>query len=178
MTPTALAISAVLALQASASQAPTGQASITRTEVADPMQIDVSLGADTDPKGQPRAPFNQQPVGKLRAYPDTDQFVCDQARVRMLTVKKSAESATEVVLDTSLTLISDWPLQDVDVALALVGSDGKVYDRQAWDNLTLGAWSHSYYTPRAQFHIPAADWHQLFSDGKSPLIRIVVDIQE
>lgn len=127
---------------------------------------------------QPRLPFDQQPLGKLRAYPDTDKFVCDQARVRMLTVKKSAESASEVVIDTSLTLSSDWPMQDVDITEALVGADGKVYGRQFWDNLTLGAWSHSYYTPRAQFRVPAADWKRLFADGQAPLIRIVVDIQE
>lgn len=103
----------------------TAAGSAGRTEVPDPMQIEVSLGADVDIKGNPREPFNQQPLGKARAYPETDRFVCDQARVRMLTVKRVAETPTEVVIEASPTLISEWPLQDVDLTVALVGKDGQ-----------------------------------------------------
>lgn len=164
-------------LQVSAGQAPqTGSAG--RTEVPDPMQIEVSLGADVDGQGKPRASFEQQPLGKVRAYPETDRFVCDQARVRMLTVKKVAETSSEVVVEASLTLISEWSLQDVDLTVALVGKDGKVVGQQFWDNLTLGAWSHSYKPPKAEFRIPAPRWHELFVDGAAPLLRVIVDIQE
>lgn len=43
-----------------------------RTEIPDPMQIEVSLGADVDAGGTARASFDQQPLGKARAYPETD----------------------------------------------------------------------------------------------------------
>src|SRR5689334_11783528 len=120
----------LLLLQVSAGPAP---GSAGRTEVPDPMQIDVPLGADTDASGKPRESFAQQPVGKARAYPETDRFVCDQARVRMLTVKKLAETADEVVLEAALTLISEWPLQDIDLTVALVAADGQVIGQKAWD---------------------------------------------
>lgn len=149
-----------------------------RTEVADPMQIEVSLGADVDSKGNPREPFNQQPLGKARAYPETDRFVCDQARVRMLTVKKVVETPTEVVIEAATTLISEWPLQDIDLTVALVGKDGRVVGRQFWDNLTLGAWSRSYKPPKAEFRIPVQEWRELFNEDSGPLIRVIVDIQE
>lgn len=149
-----------------------------RTEVPDPMQIDISLGADVDAKGNPREPFDHQPLGKARIYPETDRFVCDQARVRMLTVKKLSETPTEVVIQAALTLISEWPLQDVDLTVALVGKDGQVVKQQFWDNLTLGAWSHSYIPPKAEFKVPVSTWKELFASGAAPVLRIIVDIQE
>ncbi len=97
----------------------------TRTEVVDPMAIEVSLGADVDPKGQPREPFDRQPLGKARAYPEVDRYVCDQARVRMLTVKKVAETPAEIGVEASLTLVSEWSLQDIDLTVALIDSQGK-----------------------------------------------------
>lgn len=169
-------IGAVLALlQVSASQA---SGSAGRTEVPDPMQIEVSLGADVDAKGAPRQPFDQQPPGKARAYPETDRFVCDQARVRMLTVKKTSETSAEVVIEASPTLVSEWPLQDIDLTIALVSEEGRVIGQQFWNDLTLGAWSRSYKPPKAQFKVPAQQWRELFVDGAAPLLRIVVDIQE
>jgi hypothetical protein len=161
--------------QVTASTAP---GSSGRTEVPDPMQIDVSLGADVDIKGNPREPFDQQPLGKARAYPEIDRFVCDQARVRMLTVKRVAETETEVVIEASPMLISEWPLQDVDLTVALVGQEGQVIGRQSWDNLTLGAWSRSYKPPKAELRVPVQQWRELFKDGSAPLLRIIVDIQE
>jgi hypothetical protein len=149
-----------------------------RTEVPDPMQIDISLGADVDARGNPRESFDHQPLGKARIYPETDRFVCDQARVRMLTVKKLSETPTEVVIQAALTLISEWPLQDVDLTVALVGKDGRVVKQQFWDNLTLGAWSHSYIPPKAEFRVPASTWKELFASGAAPVLRIIVDIQE
>jgi hypothetical protein len=165
-------------IQVSAGQAPQGAASVGRTEVPDPMQIEVSLGADADSQGKARPSFEQQPLAKVRAYPETDRFVCDQARVRMLTIKKVEETPEEVAVEVGLTMVSEWPMQDVDLTVALVSKDGKVIGQQFWDNLTLGAWSHSYKPPRAKFMIPAARWHELFADGASPLLRVVVDIQE
>jgi hypothetical protein len=162
--------------QVTAGQATATQ--VTRTEVADPMQIDIALGADTDLKGRPRPPFNEQPLGKARAYPETDRFVCDQARVRMLTVKKTAESVDEVVIEVSATLISDWPMQDIDLTVALLSVDDRVIGSQQWDNLTLGAWSRSYTPPKATFRVPATEWGALFADGAAPTLRLVVDIQE
>lgn len=149
-----------------------------RTEVPDPMQIEVSLGADVDAKGNPRDSFDHQPLGKARSYPETDRFVCDQARVRMLTVKKLSETPTEVVIQAALTLISEWPLQDVDLTVALVSKDGQVIKQQLWDNLTLGAWSRSYVPPKAEFRVPAPVWKDLFANGAAPAVRIIVDIQE
>ncbi|MEP7012256.1 MAG: hypothetical protein ABJC13_18190 [Acidobacteriota bacterium] len=150
----------------------------TRTEVADPMAIEVSLGADVDPKGQAREPFDRQPLGKARAYPETDRYVCDQARVRMLTVKKIAESPTEVAIEASLTLVSEWPLQDIDLTVALIDSQGKEVGHRFWNNLTLGAWSRSYVPPKAEFKIPVTRWTELFANGSAPKLRITVDIQE
>lgn len=132
----------------------TAAGSAGRTEVSDPMQIEVSLGADVDIRGNPREPFNQQPLGKARAYAETDRFVCDQARVRMLTVKRVAETPAEVVIEAAPTLISEWPLQDIDLTVALVSKGGRVIGQQFWDNLTLGAWSRSYRPPKAEFRIP------------------------
>jgi hypothetical protein len=149
-----------------------------RTELPDPMQIDVSLGADVDVKGNPRDSFDHQPVGKARIFPETDRFVCDQARVRMLTVKKTSETPTEITVEAALTLISEWPLQDVDLTVALVSKDGQVVRQQFWNDLTLGAWSRSYKPPKAEFKIPASQWGDLFSGGSAPLLRIVMDIQE
>lgn len=165
----------LLVTQISAGQAP---GSAGRTEVPDPMQIQVPLGADVDMNGKPRLAFDQQPLGKARAYPEVDRFVCDQARVRMLTVKKVAETPEEVVVEAALTLVSEWSLQDVDVTVALVGQDGQVAGQQFWDNLTLGTWSRSYKPPKAEFRIPAARWRELFADGAAPLLRITVDIQD
>lgn len=162
-------------LQVTAGTAP---GSAGRTEVPDPMQIDVSLGADVDIRGNPREPFDQQPLGKARAYPETDRFVCDQARVRMLTVKRVAETETEVVIEAAPTLISEWPLQDVDLTVALVGKDGQVVSRRSWDNLTLGTWSRSYKPPKAEFRVPVQQWRELFNNGSAPLLRVIVDIQE
>jgi hypothetical protein len=156
----------------------TAAGSAGRTEVPDPMQIEISLGSDVDIKGNPREPFNQQPLGKARAYPETDRFVCDQARVRMLTVKRVAETPTEVVLEASPTLISEWPLQDVDLTVALVGKDGQVIGKQFWNDLTLGAWSRSYKPPKAEFRVPVQQWRELFDEGSAPLVRVIVDIQE
>lgn len=176
MTEIVLAIGTVLALfQVSASQAP---GSAGRTEVPDPMQIEVSLGADADAKGAPRQSLDQQPLGKARAYPETDRFVCDQARVRMLTVKKTSETETEVVIEAAPTLVSEWSLQDIDLTVALVSKDGRVIGQQFWNDLTLGTWSRSYKPPKAQFKIPVQQWRELFADGSAPLLRIVLDIQE
>jgi len=142
------------------------------------MQIEVSLGADIDAKGQPREPFDRQPLGKARAYPETDRFVCDQARVRMLTVKKVTETPVEVGIEAALTMVSDWPLQDVDLTVELVSKSGVVIGRQFWKAVTLGAWSRSYKPPKAELRIPTARWRDLFSEGAAPLLRITVDIQE
>jgi hypothetical protein len=167
---------AILALaQVSAATAP---GSTGRTEITDPMQIDVSLGADVDAKGNPRESFDHQPLGKARIYPEVDRFVCDQAHVRMLTVKRISETPNEVVVEAALTLMTDWPLQDIDLTVALIGKDGEVIKKQFWDNLTLGAWSHSYKPPKAEFRIPASKWSDLFSGGSAPMLRIIVDIQE
>jgi hypothetical protein len=178
----AVVVGSLLASSGSDGQVTAGQASgtsqVTRTEIADPMQIDISLGADTDIKGQPRPPFNEQPLGKARAYPETNNFVCDQARVRMLTVKKVAESADEVVIEAAPMLISEWPMQDVDLTVALLSADGRLIGSQQWDNLTLGAWSRSYTPPKATFRVPPAEWGALFTDGAAPTLRLVVDIQE
>lgn len=162
-------------MQVAASQAP---GSAGRTEVPDPMQLDISLGADKDAKGNPREPFDRQPLGKARSYPETDRFVCDQARVRMLTVKKTSETATDVTIEASLTLITEWPLQDVDLTVALVGKNGQVLKQKFWNDLTLGQWSHSYTPPKAEFSFPIAQWKELFAEGAAPLLRIVVDVQE
>ncbi len=153
-------------------------AGASRTEVADPMAIEVSLGVDVDSKGQPREPFDRQPLGKARAYPEVDRYVCDQARVRMLTVKKVAETAAEVDVEASLTLVTEWPLQDIDLTVALIDSQGKEVGHKSWNNLTLGAWSRSYVPPKAEFKIPAARWTELFANGSAPKLRITVDIQE
>jgi hypothetical protein len=96
----------------------------------------------------------------------------------MLTVKKIAESADEIEIEASLTLVSEWPLQDVDLTLSLVAKDGQVVAKKSWNNITLGAWSRSYVPPKAQFKIPSARWRELFSAGSAPILRIVVDIQE
>lgn len=156
----------------------TATGSAGRTEVPDPMQIDISLGADLDIKGNPREPFDQQPLGKARAYPETDRFVCDQARVRMLTVKRVAETPTDVVIEATPTLISEWPLQDVDLTVALVGKDGQIVGKQFWNDLTLGAWSRSYKPPKAEFRVPVQQWREFFEEGSAPLVRVIVDIQE
>lgn len=177
----ALATGALLAMFQVTAGTATGSPTLSsagRTEIPDPMQIEVSLGADLDAKGQPRTSFDQQPLGKARAYPETDRFVCDQARVRMLTVKKSAETPDEVVLEAALTLVSEWPLQDVDLTVALVSKAGQVVGQQFWNDLTLGAWSRSYKPPKAEFRIPAPQWRELFSNSSAPLLRITVDIQE
>ena len=174
----ALAIAAATLLAFLQVTAGTATGSAGRTEVPDPMQIDISLGADVDVKGNPRAPFNEQPLGKARAYPDTDRFVCDQARVRMLTVKRVEETSTEVVIEAAPTLISEWPLQDVDLTVAFVSKEGQVIGREFWNDLTLGAWSRSYKPPKAEFRIPLEQWRQLFAEASAPLIRITVDIQE
>lgn len=167
---------AILALaQVSGGTAP---GSVGRTEVQDPMQIDVSLGADVDAKGNPRESFDHQPLGKARIYPETDRFVCDQARVRMLTVKKTSQTPTEVVVEVALTLISEWPLQDVDLTVALISKDSQVVKQQFWDNLTLGAWSRSYKPPKAEFRLPVSQWSELFSSESAPVLRIIMDIQE
>lgn len=168
-------LAAGMLLQISASQAP---GSAGRTEIPDPMQLDISLGADQDLKGNPREPFDRQPLGKARSYPEVDRFVCDQARVRMLTVKKTSETADEVVVEASLTVLTEWPLQDVDLTVALVGKDGQVLKQKFWNDLTLGQWSHSYKPPKAEFRLPAAKWKELFANGAAPLLRIVVDVQE
>jgi len=39
------------------------------------MQIEVPLGADVGAGGKPRGSFAEQPLGKARAYPETDRFV-------------------------------------------------------------------------------------------------------
>jgi len=176
MTQLALALVSALALfQVSAGQAP---GSAGRTEVPDPLQIDVPLGADVDGRGKPRESFERQPIGVARAYPETDRFVCDQARVRMLTVKKTAETPTEVVIEAALTLMSDWSLQDVDLTVALVSPADQVVGQKSWNDLTLGTWSRSYKPPKAEFRIPAQKWTELFANGSAPRIRIVVDIQD
>ncbi len=156
----------------------TAPGSAGRTEIQDPMQIDVSLGADVDAKGNPRESLEQQPVGKVRIYSETDRFVCDQARVRMLTVKKTSETPTEVVVEASLTLMSEWALQDVDLTVSLVDQAGQTIKQELWNDLTLGTWSRSYKPPKAVFRIPPAQWHELFAEGSAPLLRIIVDIQE
>jgi len=176
MTEISLAIGALLTMfQVSAGPA---AGSAGRTEVPDPMQIEISLGSDVDPKGASRPPFDQQPLGKARAYPETDRYVCDQARVRMLTVKKISESPIEVVIEAAPTLVSEWSLQDVDLTVALVSKDGQVIGKKFWNDLTLGAWSRSYKPPKAEFRVPAQQWHDLFAEGSAPLLRIIVDIQE
>jgi len=141
------------------------------------MQVEVSLGADVDGRGQARLPFDQQPLGKARTYQEVDHFVCDRARVHMLTVKKIKESADEVAIESSLDLVSEWPLQDIDLTLFLVSKDGQVIARKFWNDLRIGAWSR-HSLPNAQFKIPSARWRELFSADSAPLLRIVVDIQE
>jgi hypothetical protein len=168
-------VSALTFFQVSAGQAP---GSAGRTEVPDPMQIDVPLGADIDGRGKPRESFERQPLGVARAYPETDNFVCDQAHVRMLTVKKTAETPVEVVIEAALTLMSDWSLQDVDLTVSLVGPDNQVVGHKSWNDLTLGTWSRSYKPPKAEFRIPAQKWTELFANGSAPRLLITVDIQE
>jgi hypothetical protein len=168
-------LAALVLFQVSAGPAP---GSAGRTEIPDPMQIEISLGADVDGKGHPREPFDKQLLGKARAYPETDRFVCDQARVRMLTVKKVSETPEEVVVLVAPTLVSEWPLQDVDLTVALVSKQGQVVGQRLWKDLTLGAWSRSYEPPKAEFRIPASQWRELFANDSAPLVRIVMDIQE
>ncbi|HEV7672404.1 MAG TPA: hypothetical protein VGS22_28120 [Thermoanaerobaculia bacterium] len=96
----------------------------------------------------------------------------------MLTVKKVAETSDEVGVEAALTLVSDWPLQDVNLTVELVSKSGEVIGRQFWKAITLGAWSRSYKPPKAEFRIPAERWRELFSEGAAPHLRITVDIQE
>ena len=176
MTSSTLGLAAIIALQVTAAQAPTPAPEL-QVEVPSPLQITVQLGTDTDPKGRSRPPFDHQAVGIARAFPDTDKFVCDQAHVRMLTVKKLSETDQEVMLEASPTLLSSWPLQDVDLTVALLSPSGDVVGKQFWHNLTLGTWSRSYKPPKAVLHVPEAQWKSFFSDGKAPSIRITVAIQ-
>lgn len=163
----------LLAAQVTASQAKPSV--LVPTEVPDPMQIDVPLGAS-----EGRGSMETLAVGKYLAYPEVSRFVCDQAKVRMLTVKKISEGASQVILEASVILLSEWPLQEVTVTMELLSAAGERVFAEQWPKRKLGTWSGAYKASegaiKAPIVISAARWRELFADGKAPVLRIVVDI--
>jgi hypothetical protein len=153
-----------------------GPAATALSEVASPMLLEVSLAA-TDER---RALWQLEP-GLSFVARETRDFVCDQARVTHLMVTRGKEKRGRVPLTISPSLTSGWYRQDIDLTVVLETGDGKVLGKRTWDDLTIGNAGGPYAgrpkSPELELSLPQETWEREFADGKSPKVRILVEIQ-
>ncbi len=158
-------------------------------KVPNPMLLEMTLGARTDGKIE-RKSMADVAYGQTRTFWDTKNFVCDKARVARVQVTKREGRKGMVELEVSPFLTTEWYRQDVDLTVALV-SDGKEINRETWDDLTIGSdknaankmgclvcGASSSKSPKAVFKLKEEQFASLFSDGRAPSVRIIVDIQD
>jgi hypothetical protein len=158
-------------------------------EVANPMLLDLPLGARVDGKVQ-RKPMNEVPFGQTRIFWETKRYVCDKARVARVQVTKRQGKRGTVELEISPTLSTDWYRQDIDLTVALV-SDGKEIDRKTWDDLTIGndksaankmgclvCGASTSKSPRAVFKLREEEFAAMFGDGRVPIVRVILNVQK
>ncbi|HEX9668271.1 MAG TPA: hypothetical protein VGC93_02195 [Thermoanaerobaculia bacterium] len=155
-------------------------------EVPSPMLLEVSLGGAGKPGNV--GPLNQLRPGSGRVIFDTRKYVCDKARVERLKVVWREAGAKRVKLEVTPTISTQWLRQDIQLTVALV-ADGKVLDQEIWEDLTVGSegsaahkmgavWASSSKSPTAVFSLPRAQFDSLFADGKAPLVRLVLNIED
>ena len=153
-------------------------------EVSDPMLLEISLGGD-----EKRKPLGDPGVTG-RTYYDQKRFVVDKARVPKITVTKRPGKKGRLVLEIAPTITSGWYRQDLDVTIAVVGADGKVVKQVVWDDLTVGredSWANkmgvwaagaaSASRRTAELEFEPREFEALFSEGKAPLLRMILDVQ-
>ena len=157
-------------------------------EVASPMLIELSLGAKNEGKVQRKA-LNEVASGQTRTFWETRKYVCDKARVVRVQVTKQVKKGM-VELEVASTLSTEWYRQDLDLTLALI-SDGKEIDRKSWEDLTIGSdknaanklgclvcGASSSKTPKASFRVKEEDFNAMFSEGRAPLVRVIVKVKK
>ncbi len=153
-------------------------------EVNDPMLLEISLGGDEKRKAL------GDPDVTGRTYYDQKRFVVDKARVPKITVTKRPGKKGRLVLEVAPTITSGWYRQDLDVTIAVVGTDGKVVKQVVWDDLTVGredSWANkmgvwaagaaSASRRIAELEFEPREFEALFSEGKAPLLRMILDVQ-
>jgi hypothetical protein len=158
-------------------------------EVANPMLLELPLGARVDGKVQ-RKPMNEVSFGQTRTFWETKRYVCDKARVARVQVTKRQGKRGTIELEVSPTLSTDWYRQDIDLTVALV-SDGKEIDRKTWDDLTIGSdknaankmgclvcGASSSKSPKAVFKLKEEEFAAMFGDERAPAVRVIVNIQK
>jgi hypothetical protein len=158
-------------------------------EMANPMLLDLPLGARVDGKVQ-RKPMNEVSFGQTRTFWETKRYVCDKARVARVQVTKRQGRRGTVELEIAPTLSTDWYRQDIDLTVALV-SNGKEIDRKTWDDLTIGSdksaankmgclvcGASTSKSPKVLFKLREEEFAAMFGDGRAPIVRVIVNVQK
>jgi hypothetical protein len=147
-----------------------------KTEVPSPMVVEIGLE---------KAKLHLRPFDSVWTTRETAQFVCDKASVTQVQILKKHGKKGQVVLEIAPTVATDWMRQDIDLTVAVLGSDGAEVGKRAWDNLTIGNDKYSGLVfgsqskaPKLELKLSETDLASLYSDGKSPRIKVVVDIQD
>ncbi len=155
-------------------------------EVPSPMLLEIPLGASETRKSL------GDPTVSGRTYYDTKKFVCDKARVKLISVMKRPADRGGLDVEIMPMVSTGWPRQDIDLTVALIGADGKEVRKKVWDDLTVGAddsalnkWggligpiASSTKRPQAKFSFGRGEFEALFQGEAQPRLRVIVDIQE
>lgn len=152
-------------------------------EIVSPMLIEVSLGAT--PKRKSLQDVQAWVATETRAY------VCQQARVRAIEVRKE-ERRGKVTLHVLSSLVTEQRRQDMDVTVSVV-SDSKEIRTKSWESLTVGDdnslanrsgttigafLASTSKTPQADFEFTSQEFAALFGPERAPSVRVVIKIDE
>lgn len=149
------------------------------TEVPSPMVLEVVLPGHATPRGI----LDLKPGSQETWFSSSmAKFVCDQARVRQVRVRRDWGSKKKAELEISATLTSGWYRQDVDLSMELLASNGAVLGKRKWQDLTLGnnagPYSGDRKTQTLRLEIPMEVFEREFGSDSPPTLKIMVAIDD
>lgn len=153
-----------------------GPAASSDVEVPNPMLLEIPLTA----RPGRRAVWDLE-KGQSWVATETRRFVCDRARVPTVLVRRTEHRKGVMKLRIEPSITSEWYRQDIDLTIVLEGGDGTVLGKKFWDDLTLGnsggPYSGHTRSPELEVSLTAEQWAAHFGAGKSPRVKILIEIQ-
>jgi hypothetical protein len=158
-------------------------------DVPSPLLIKVSLAPRS--RGQS---ILDLPVNAVRTFRQTSQYVCDKARIEVVTVARHTTRTgigtgtyhsghEKTVLVVAARITTGWFAQRVDVRLSLYDGEREVKS-EVWNSLRIGRdgigviGSSSSKTQELELDLSDKDVLTAFSEGHEPTIRVLLAIND
>jgi hypothetical protein len=155
-------------------------------EMKDPMLVEAKLtrknGTSIFADWKPNTDRNWKPTFVIWSTTETARFVCDKARLGLLSLTGGKSRKGETPVEILGRFESEWFRQDLDITMTLVDADGKVLAKQSWDDLTVGgAHGMGFGGDTRQLvlkaKIPEPAFSDFSRDGRAPTVRVLIDVQ-